>query len=71
MSAKTSTNFPIAALVRLLKKNGVERASRESILALDAKLAATGSEWSSKAADLAKHAGRKTIKADDIELATK
>jgi histone H3/H4 len=71
MSEKTVTNFPIAAIVRLLKKNGVERASRESIIAMDSVLGQVGATIATGANQLAQHAKRKTIKADDIELAWK
>jgi histone H3/H4 len=65
------TNFTMAAVVRLMKNAGVERVSKEAALSLDAKLAAYGTDLAKKATALATHAKRLTVKAEDIDLASK
>lgn len=64
-------DLPKAAVVRLAKKAGADRVGEDAADALVAKAEAYIEELSEKAFKLAQHAGRKTIKAEDIELATK
>lgn len=61
--------LPKAPVKRILSKSGVVRVSDEAVDALIDILEEYGTEVSKKAIKLAKHADRKTIKADDIELA--
>lgn len=62
-------NIPTAQVKRILKENGVERSSADAKLALKENMLVTGADISRKAAKLAKHAGRKTVQRNDIELA--
>lgn len=61
--------LPLAAIERLIKKAGANRVSVSACLALRDILEETAIEIASKATRLAKHAGRKTVKEDDIKLA--
>jgi len=63
--------LPKAAISRLAKNAGVERIGDEATEALVAVTEAYVASIAKKAAELAKHAGRKTIKAEDIELVIK
>lgn len=61
--------LPIAPFARIARKNGADRVSNEAAQ----KLALVAEEYAGKvvaeAVKLANHAGRKTIKIEDIELA--
>lgn len=63
--------LPIAPVKRLLKNAGATRISDEAAIKLAEVLEEIGEDVSRSATKLAKHAGRKTVKAEDIELATK
>jgi histone H3/H4 len=54
---------------KLIKRAGAERVSEESAVALGKALEDIGVKVAKEALDFAKHAGRKTIKARDIEIA--
>ncbi len=58
-----------APMVELIRKAGAERVSDEASRALAALLMDIGLRVSAEAIKLARHAGRKTVKAEDIELA--
>ncbi len=58
-----------APMVELIRKAGAERVSDEASRALAELLMDIGLRVSAEAIKLAKHAGRKTVKAEDIELA--
>ncbi|MDO8841318.1 MAG: histone family protein [Methanocalculus sp.] len=64
-------DLPIAAVVRIAKKNGAERVGSDAAEALVAKAEAYIADLTKKANQYALHAGRKTIKEEDIELAAK
>ena len=64
-------DLPKAAVVRLAKKAGAERVGEDAADALVAKAETYIEEIAKKAYEYAQHAGRKTIKAEDIDLATK
>jgi histone H3/H4 len=61
--------IPPAAMVELIKKAGAERVSENAAKALAEYLMEIGFEIASESIKLAKHAGRKTVKKEDIELA--
>lgn len=63
--------LPVAPVKRILKNTGALRVSDEAAVELASVLEEVGEEISIKAGKLAKHAGRKTIKAEDIALAAK
>ncbi|OGD56212.1 histone [Candidatus Bathyarchaeota archaeon RBG_13_52_12] len=54
---------------KLIKRAGADRVSEESAVALGKALEEIGVKVAKEALDYAKHAGRKTVKAKDIEIA--
>ena len=69
--AKRQFILPAAAMEKLLKKAGAERVSEDAKEKLREALDDYAQQLSEKAIRLAKHAGRKTVKAVDIKEATK
>lgn len=63
--------IPVAAMERLLKKAGAQRVSEDAKLALKKALEDYAQKIGESSIKYAAHASRKTIKAEDIELATK
>jgi histone H3/H4 len=63
------TNLPIAAIIRIAKKSGVERVGSDAAQALVLASEDYIVKLAQEANKLAIHAGRKTIKEEDIELA--
>jgi histone H3/H4 len=63
------TELPIAAIQRIAKKGGAERIGKEAAEVIGLKAEAYIKDLAKKAATLADHAGRKTIKVEDIEMA--
>ncbi|VVB59946.1 Archaeal histone HAN1 subunit A [uncultured archaeon] len=61
----------ISACERLIKKGGGERVSKEAAEELAKILEEIGVDISKQASTMALHAKRKTVKADDIRLASK
>ena len=64
-------DLPIAAVVRIAKKNGAARVGADGAAALVKNAEAYIAHLAQEANRLAMHAGRKTIKEEDISLAVK
>ena len=62
-------DLPIAAVVRIAKKNGAERVGSDAAAALVAKAEEYIASLTKEANRLAQHAGRKTIKEEDVKMA--
>nr|WP_319537739.1 histone family protein [uncultured Methanospirillum sp.] len=65
------TDLPIAAVIRIAKANGAERVGADAAELLAKKAEEFIGQLTRDAEKLASHAGRKTIKEEDIEMAFK
>ena len=65
----TEYDMSIAPMHRIIKRAGAERVSEEASLALRDVLEEIGVRIAREALDFTKHAGRKTVKAEDIQIA--
>ncbi|MBW3018978.1 histone family protein [Candidatus Woesearchaeota archaeon] len=63
--------IPLAAMEQLMKIAGADRVSDSAKIALKDVLEEYAIRVAKDAAKYAEHAGRKTVKAEDIKLATK
>ena len=63
--------LPLAAMEKILKQWGAERVSDKAKVALKNTIEDIANEIAVKSIKLAVHAGRKTVKAEDIKLAVK
>ncbi|KXA93084.1 histone [candidate division MSBL1 archaeon SCGC-AAA259E19] len=65
------SELPIAAVDRIIRKAGAQRVSESAARELSEMLEEHALELASEAAELAEHAGRKTVRDSDIRLAAK
>ncbi len=63
------TIIPFAPIERVIRNAGAQRVSESAAAALTDILESYGLEIAGEAVKLAEHAGRKTVKAEDIKLA--
>jgi histone H3/H4 len=61
----------LSPMHRILKKAGAERVSEEAAEELRKALESIGKKIAANALDFTKHAGRKTVKSEDIQIAVK
>ena len=66
-----SSELGLSPMNRILKKAGAERVSDDSVDELRRIIEEIAMEISKGAVDMAKHAGRKTVKSEDVKLASK
>ena len=63
--------LPLAAMEKILKQGGAERVSDKAKVALKEAIEDAANKIAVRAVKFAVHAGRKTIKAEDIKLSVK
>jgi DNA-binding protein len=63
--------LPLAAMEKILKQCGADRVSDKAKMALKNIMEDLADDIAVKAVNLAKHAGRVTVKASDVKLASK
>ena len=66
-----SSEFGLSAMYRILKKSGAQRVSYESVVELRRVIEEIAEAIAKNAVDMSNHAKRKTVKAEDIKLASK
>jgi len=66
-----TSELGLSAMYRILKKAGAERVSDESADELRRVMEGIAEIIAKNAVDMASHAGRKTIKGEDVKLASK
>ena len=71
MASQSKRLLPLAAMEKVLKSVGAERVSDKAKVALKNVLEDIAEEIAENAVRYAVHAGRKTVKAGDIKLASK
>ena len=66
-----SSELGLSAMYRILKKAGAERVSDESADELRRVIEEIADSIAKNAVEMSSHAGRKTVKGEDIKLASK
>lgn len=64
-------SLPLAPLERVMRNAGAERVSGDAVDALRDAVEEVAADLASEAVQAAHHAGRKTVKKSDIDLAAK
>jgi histone H3/H4 len=67
----SGSEFGLAGMQRIIRKSGAERVSEEAANELRTVLEQIAEKIAKSAVELSLHAGRKTIKPEDIRLATR
>ena len=67
----SSKLLPLAAMEKILKQSGADRVSDKAKIALKIAVEEVADQIAVKSVNLAKHAGRVTVKASDVKLAAK
>jgi histone H3/H4 len=70
-TASTMTDIAISPIDRIMRKAGAERVSDEGAEALREVIESLALDISREAIALAKHAGRKTVNAEDVKMASR
>jgi histone H3/H4 len=66
-----SSELGLSSMYRILKKAGADRVSDESADELRKIIEDIALEIAKNSVEMSKHAGRKTVKAEDVKLASK
>ena len=66
-----SSELGLSAMYRILKKSGAQRVSDESAVELRRVIEEIAEAVAKNAVEMSSHAGRKTVKAEDVKLASK
>jgi histone H3/H4 len=69
--SESEAEFGLAAVSRLIKKAGADRVGDDAAMELRMILEDVGTQIAKMAIELARHAGRKTVKPSDVRLATR
>jgi len=69
--SSSSRLLPLAAMEKILKQSGADRVSDKAKVALKNTIEDIADQIAVRAVNLAKHAGRVTVKASDVKLAAK
>ena len=66
-----SSELGLSAMYRILKKSGAQRVSDESAVELRRVIEEIAEAIAKNAVEMSNHADRKTVKAEDVKLASK
>ena len=66
-----SSELGLSAMYRILKKSGAQRVSDESAVELRRVIEEIAEAIAKNSVEMSSHAGRKTVKAEDVKLASK